>query len=177
MMAAIWKSERNERKKKTNNCYRQFKITPRARACPVAPSLKSERKRWDEKGNRELSCIVSLSNPLFCFSPSRCGHGCGQWQALVTHRSHALINWCSKTLAMICTKYSPSAAVYGNVSFVQRCWAAQRRLLQGRAPSSDLIDPSDSMSAERSAGRFLSLSELAPVSLPCAIIKSILITL
>lgn len=85
------------------------------------------------------------------------GHGCRQWQALVTHCSYALINWCSKTLAMICTKYSPSASVYGNVSFVQRCRAAQGRLLQGRAQSSDLIDPSDSMSTERSAGRSLTV--------------------
>lgn len=108
---------------------------------------------------------------------SRRGHGCRQWQALITHCSYALINWCSKTLAMICTKYSPSASVYGNVSFVQRCRAAQGRLLQGRAQSSDLIDPSNSMSAERSAGRSLTLSELAPVSLPSVIIKSILITL
>lgn len=141
---------KKRKKKEKNNCYRQSKITPRARACPLAPSLKSERKRWDKKGNRQLHSVVSSNHPLFCSSPALTPQ---RWLQAATGISNTLVPLPLLTgVPRHWQWFVQNASVYGNTFCVQRLWAAQPRLLQGRGRSSDLTDPIESASAEWRAG-------------------------
>lgn len=99
-----WK-EKGKKKIVTDN--------PRARACPLAQSLKSERQRWDKKRSRQFCCGVFVSHPVPCLPPVltpwwwlQAVTGISDTLMCVTQCSHALVDCCSKALTVICTKLS-----------------------------------------------------------------------
>lgn len=76
-------------KKKKGNNQRQSQITPRAGVCPLAVSLKSDRKIGDEKGNRQLCYVASLDHPVLCFSADQV---LLRWLQAVTGISNRLVS-------------------------------------------------------------------------------------
>lgn len=167
------------KEKRKKCCYRQSKITPRARACPLAPSRKSEKKRWDKKGNRQLHCVVSLNHPSFCFSPALPPQ---RWLQAVTGISNTLVAMPLLTGVPGHWQWFVQNRVPTLLCMEKHSVFRGAELPHGgscRGEHRALTWPIRSTQRAQSGAwvRLLSRSELARFSLPCICIKSTLITL